>query len=245
MAEMEMIVGGRALVMGILNVTPDSFSDGGRYYSAPESVRRARNMAEEGADIIDVGGESTRPGAVPLEWGEEWRRIEPVLRELAGLKCKISVDTYHPETAARAVDLGVGMLNCVYKESVPAMLAIQERTPGVEVVVPSAWAEEDPARLAAMKDFYLDPMVGFGTTREEDVELIRSVPRLSKLGRVLVGVSRKRIVKHLTGERMVGRNLGGSVGLALWCVMNGAQCVRVHDVRETVQALKVVEALQP
>ena len=244
MAEMEMIVGGRALVMGILNVTPDSFSDGGRYYSAPEAVRRARNMAEEGADIIDVGGESTRPGSTPLEWGEEWRRIEPALKELAGLKCKISVDTYHPETAARAVDLGAGMVNCVYSESVPAMLAIQERTPGVEVVVPSAWAEEDPSRLATMKDFYLDPMVGFGTTREEDVERILSVPRLSKLGRVLMGVSRKRIVKHLTGERLVGRNLGGSVGLALWCVMNGASCVRVHDVRETVQALKVVRALQ-
>ena len=231
------------MVMGILNVTPDSFSDGGRYYSAPEAVRRARNMAEEGADIIDVGGESTRPGSTPLEWGEEWRRIEPVLKELAGLKCKISVDTYHPETAARAVDLGAGMVNCVYPESVPAMLAIQERNPGVEVVVPSAWAEEDPSRLATMKDFYLDPMVGFGTTREEDLALLGGIRRMAQKAPVLVGVSRKRIVGTLTGAEDPHDRLGGSVGAAVWCAMNGASVVRVHDVKETVQALKVVNAL--
>ena len=129
-------------VMGIVNVTPDSFSDGGKFNTPEEAIRRARNLAEEGADIIDIGGESTRPGATPISWEEEWTRIEPVLAglnsQLSTLNFQLSVDTYHPETAERAVRLGATIINCVYAEPIPEMLAILERNPDVELVVPSS-----------------------------------------------------------------------------------------------------------
>jgi dihydropteroate synthase len=230
-------------VMGIVNVTPDSFSDGGMYFRPEEAVRRALNMAEEGADIIDFGAESTRPGAEPIPWEEEWRRLEPVMQRLTprlgGAFPLVSVDTYHPETAERAVAAGAGMVNCVYAEPVPAMLDICAKG-GAELVVPASCAGLPAGGVTV----YLDPMVGFGTTREEDLELLRSVPELAKRGPVLVGASRKRIVKKLTGEKVTGKNLGGNLGIAIWCAMHGASIVRVHDVRETFQALKVVSALE-
>ena len=232
-------------VMGIVNVTPDSFSDGGRYFSPDEAIRRAMNMIEEGAGIIDIGGESTRPGSVPIGWEEEWRRIEPVLKGLSPEGSKgslpISIDTYHPETAERAVDLGAKIINCVFAEPIPVMYDICAKN-GAELVIPSTSLGSLPTERGGVP-VYLDPMIGFGTTREEDLALLRSVPELAKRGRVLVGASRKRIVKKLTGENVTGKNLGGSLGIAVWCAMNGASVVRVHDVRETVQALKVISAL--
>jgi len=237
-------------VMGIVNVTPDSFSDGGQFFKPEEAVRRARNMIEEGADIIDLGGESTRPGATPLGWEEEWKRLEPVLNELRitndALRMadvSISVDTYHVETAERALALGANIVNCVYAEPIPQMLALLEKYPEAELVLPSQYQlttnnQQLTARLI------LDPMIGFGTTREEDLDLLRSVPELAKRARVLVGASRKRIVKKLTGEKVTGKNLGGNLAIAVWCALNGASVVRVHDVRETVQALKIAAALQ-
>lgn len=230
-------------VMGIVNVTPDSFSDGGKYFAPDEAVRRALNLVEEGADILDLGGESTRPGATPLGWEEEWARLEPVIAGLlASPRCGVplSVDTYHVETAERAVALGVKIVNCVKAESVPDMVALCART-GTSLVLPATSA--DCARAAGI-DFVLDPMIGFDTTREEDLALLKSVPMLAASGRVLVGASRKRIVKKLTGEKVTGKNLGGNVGLAVWCALHGASVVRVHDVRETVQALRVVAALE-
>ena len=236
-------------VMGIVNVTPDSFSDGGRYFAPEEAVRRARNLVDEGADIIDLGGESTRPGATPIGWEEEWRRLEPVLNELstgsvpnaATGSVPISVDTYHPETAERAVAAGAKIINCVFAESVPAMFDICAKS-GVELVIPSSALGSVPNETGSVP-MYLDPMIGFGTTREEDLALLKSVPELAKMGRVLVGASRKRIVKKLTGEKVTGKNLGGNLAIAVWCAMHGASVVRVHDVRETVQALRVIEAL--
>ena len=228
-------------VMGIVNVTPDSFSDGGLYYRPEEAIRRVRNMVEEGADIIDLGGESTRPGATPIGWEEEWRRLEPVILEASKGSVPISVDTYHPETAERAVAAGARIVNCVFAESVPAMLDICAKS-GAELVIPAASLGSLPNGTGSVP-IYLDPMVGFGTTREEDLALLQSVPELAKAGRVLVGASRKRIVKKLTGEKVTGKNLGGNLAIAVWCAMHGASVVRVHDVRETVQALRVVEAL--
>ena len=239
-------------VMGIVNVTPDSFSDGGRYFTPEEAVRRARNLIEEGAAIIDFGAESTRPGATPLSWEEEWARLEPVLEGFfhgaaGGLRkspsVPVSIDTYHPETARLAIERGAKIINCVYAGPVPAMLGLLREFPGTELVMPSVgWSlAEGDARL--LPRLYLDPMVGFGTTREEDLGLLRSVPELAKKARVLVGASRKRIVKKLTGEKVTGKNLGGSLGIAVWCALHGAAAVRVHDVRETVQAIKVAEAI--
>ena len=231
-------------VMGIVNVTPDSFSDGGKFNTPEEAIRRAKNLIAEGADIVDIGGESTRPGATPLSWEEEWSRVEPVLRGLSPQilgTVPISIDTYHPETAERAVAAGADIINCVYPEFVPAMIDICAES-GKELVIPTASLGSVPKEMGTVP-IYIDPMIGFGTTREEDLELLRSVPELAKRGRVLVGASRKRIVKKLTGEKVTGKNLGGSLGIAVWCAMNGASVVRVHDVRETVQALKVIAAL--
>lgn len=240
-------------VMGIVNVTPDSFSDGGQFFKPEEAIRRAKNLVADGADIIDLGGESTRPGATPIDWEEEWVRIEPVLAGLMSsvsrLKSfKISVDTYHPETAERAIRAGADIINCVYPEPVAEMLKLLEGNE-VELVVPYRIGDEDfrreteDARIVGR--LYLDPMIGFGTTREKDIELLRSVPELAKRGRVLIGASRKRIVKKLVGEKSaVGKSIGGNVAIAVWAAMNGASVVRVHDVKETVQALKVIERLR-
>ena len=239
-------------VMGIVNVTPDSFSDGGQFFRPEEAVRRAKNLIAEGADIIDLGGESTRPGATPIPWEEEWSRIEPVLAQLTAnsqrLTARISVDTYHPETAKRAIAAGVRIINCVRPEPVPEMLKLIEGN-DVELVVPYRPGDEDFRRetedASIASRLYLDPMIGFGTTREEDLGLLLSIPELAKRGRVLVGASRKRIVKKLVGEKgSVGKNIGGNVAIAVWAAQNGASVVRVHDVKETVQALRVIESLK-
>ena len=240
-------------VMGIVNVTPDSFSDGGQFFRPEEAIRRAKNLIAEGADIIDLGGESTRPGATPIGWEEEWSRIEPVLTGLTSsvsrLKSfKISIDTYHPETAKRAIEAGVNIINCVYVEPIQEMVKLLEGN-DVELVVPWRLGDEDIRQKTEDENIanrlYFDPMIGFNTTREEDLALLRSIPELAKKGRVLVGASRKRIVKKLVGEKgAVGKNIGGNVAIAVWAAMNGASVVRVHDVKETVQALRVVECLK-
>ena len=253
-------------VMGIVNVTPDSFSDGGQFFKPEEAIRRAMNLIADGADIIDLGGESTRPGATPIGWEEEWARIEPVLADLAGARRPrpmdgdglgerasrplISVDTYHPETAERAIKAGANIINCVYAEPIPEMTrVIHDAARDVELVVPYRLGGEDfrleTEDASLVGRLYLDPMIGFGTTREEDIELLRSIPDLAKRGRVLIGASRKRIVKKLVGEKSaVGKNIGGNVAIAVWAAMQGASVVRVHDVKETVQALRVMEQLR-
>ncbi len=238
-------------VMGIVNVTPDSFSDGGRYFSPEEAARRARNAIAEGAEIVDFGAESTRPGATPISWEEEWSRLEPALRlhfadraACGGRRAAVSVDTYHPETAERAARMGADMINCVRAESVPAMVGLMGDFAGLELVMPASCADAYCGDCGVMARAYLDPMIGFGTTREEDLALIRAIGELSARGRVLVGASRKRIVQRLTGEKLVGRNVGGSLGIAVWCALHGASVVRVHDVRETCQALKVIDAIR-
>ena len=240
-------------VMGIVNVTPDSFSDGGKFNTPEEAIRRAKNLVEEGADIIDIGGESTRPGATPISWEEEWARIEPVLKGLnsqfSTLNFQLSVDTYHPETAERAVAAGATIVNCVYPEPVEAMLELLASNSGVELVIPSKLIDSKLSPLNSQLStfnsrLYLDPMIGFGTTREEDLEILQTIPELAKKGRVLIGASRKRIVKRLTGEKVPGKDLAGNLTIALWAAMNGASVVRVHDVRETVQSLKVLAALK-
>lgn len=234
-------------IMGIVNVTPDSFSDGGQYFRPEEAIRRAKNVIADGATIVDLGGESTRPGATPLDWESEWLRLESVIAGLSGLQTTLSVDTYHPETAAKAVAAGVKIVNCVYAEFIPEMLEILKSSPGTELVLPaSAFKALSAADRESFVDrFYIDPMIGFGTTREEDLELLKSIGELTKLGRVLVGASRKRIVKKLTGINATGKLTGGNVAIALWSALQGASIVRVHEVFPTVQALKVLSSLAP
>ena len=237
-------------VMGIVNITPDSFSDGGKFYQPEEAVRRIKNLIAEGADIIDIGAESTRPGATPLDWRDEWARLEIVLRLISGSvpisisgSVPISIDTYHPETAERALALGAKIINCVYEHPVLDMLKICQKN-GAELIFPAKSLGSVPTELLGSVPTYIDPMIGFGTTREEDVELLKSLPQLARQGRVLVGASRKRIVKKLVGAKTPGKDIAGNLAIALFAAMNGASAVRVHDVKETVQALRVFKALQ-
>ena len=224
-------------VMGIVNVTPDSFSDGGLYLRPGDAVAHARALVKDGADVIDVGAESTRPGHRPLPAAAEWAHLAPVLRqmlrELPGVP--LSVDTYHAETARRALDAGAAAINCVFTPSAE-MWSLVEAS-GCGFVVPA----KDYRPLGAQ--VLQDPMVGFDTTREEDIAILGSIRRLVARGPVLVGASRKRVIGALSGEADPVKRLGGSVGAAVWCAMCGASVVRVHDVKETKEALAVVGAL--
>ena len=224
-------------VMGIVNVTPDSFSDGGLYLRPGDAVSHARALVRDGADVIDVGAESTRPGHRPLPAAAEWARLAPVLRQLLRElpDVPVSVDTYHAETARRALDAGVAAINCVYAPDAEMWSLVEES--GCGFVVPAK--DYRPVGAQVLQD----PMVGFGTTREEDVAILGSLRALAARGPVLVGVSRKRVIGALSGEGEPARRLGGSVGAAVWCAMCGASVVRVHDVKETKEALAVVNAL--
>lgn len=245
--------------MGIVNITPDSFSDGVRCLRTEAALSRARALAREGADILDLGAESTRPGATPISWQAEWARLEPVLRVVVREQptMPISIDTYHPETAERALSIGAAILNCVYAKSVPAMLELAHKT-HCGLVLPASVLFDNrpptadsasplsslhPSLSALHSQLVIDPMIGFGTTREEDVAILGGIRRLAQNGPVLVGVSRKRVIGALTGADDPHDRLGGSVGAAVWCAMNGASVLRVHDVKETKQALLVAEAL--
>lgn len=238
----------RARVMGIVNVTPDSFADGVRCLRTEAAVSRARTLVKDGADIIDLGAESTRPGATPVAWRVEWARLKPVLhilsRELG--QTPISVDTYHPETARLALEEGASIVNCVYPASAKKLLWLAQDAECGLVLPCRGEAEFKALGLSSPADetrVLIDPMIGFGTTREEDMSLLGGLRRLARLAPVLVGVSRKRVIGTMTGANSPADRLGGSVGAAVWCAMNGASVVRAHDVKETRQALDVARLL--
>lgn len=261
----------RPLVMGILNVTPDSFSDGGRYVGEDAALARAERMVEEGVDIIDVGGESTRPGAVPVGEEEELARVVPVVERVASLGVPVSVDTMKPGVARAAVAAGAGIVNDVSGLRDGEMIAAVRDTGAAAVVMhmrgrPATMQAEVTAssygdvvadvmwflegRLAAAEAagvprerIIVDPGLGFGKTPEHNLELLRRCRELRGLGRpVLVGASRKGFIGRLTGTDGPGR-LGGSIAAAAVAVANGARVVRVHDVRETAQALRMLSAV--
>lgn len=256
--------------MGILNVTPDSFSDGGLFVTLDAARRRALQMAEEGAAIIDVGGESTRPGAAPVPVAEERRRVVPVVEALAReLAIPISVDTSHPDVIRAAADAGAGLINDVralrqpgaleaaVTTGLPACLmhmrgepTTMQRAPRYEDVVAEvqAFLAERLARCQAAgvaeERLLVDPGFGFGKDLSHNLTLLAGLPALVELGRpVVVGLSRKSTIKALTDGSADGR-LFGSVAAAVLAVERGAQIVRVHDVSATVQALRVVHALR-
>ena len=260
----------RTRVMGIVNVTPDSFSDGGDHASTDAAVAHALKLAAEGADLLDVGGESTRPGAqeVPLE--EELRRVVPVIERLArqtGLP--ISVDTCKPEVMRAAVQAGAGMINDVCALRREGALDTAAAL-GVPVVLMHMLGEprsmqEDPryddvvaqvhrflaerifaAELAGIpkKHLVADPGFGFGKTTAHNLELLAGLERLAELGvPVLAGLSRKRSIGELTGRQAPAERVAGSVAAHLLAAQRGARIVRVHDVAATVDALKVWEAV--
>jgi dihydropteroate synthase len=255
--------------MGVLNVTPDSFSDGGRFVDLERAVARGVEMVAEGAAIIDIGGESTRPGAEPVDAVEEIRRVLPVVERLrAATAAVISVDTSKPEVMRAAAAAGVGMINDVRALSeVGALQAAagtecavclmhmkgeprtMQRAPVYVDVVEEVKAFLDErvgaCRAAGVGQdrIVIDPGFGFGKTLEHNLQLLRHLRELGNEYPILAGLSRKSMVGHLTG-RPADQRVHGSVALAVMAVVNGARIVRVHDVAATVDAIKTVVAVQ-
>lgn len=259
----------RVAIMGILNVTPDSFSDGGLFLSRDQALAQAVRMVEEGADIIDVGGESTRPGAQPVSTQEELDRVIPVIEVLAqGIAVPISIDTSKPEVMRMAVAAGAGFINDVYAlraegaisaaaslkvpvclmhmQGKPRTMQADPRYADVVHDVSRFLRERIDACVAAgisMDQIVIDPGFGFGKTLAHNMELLRHMDSLRQLGApVLVGLSRKSMIEKVLGLP-VGERLYASLALALAAVQNGARIVRVHDVRATRDAIRMYEAV--
>ncbi|HEX2334509.1 MAG TPA: dihydropteroate synthase [Burkholderiales bacterium] len=249
--------------MGVVNVTPDSFSDGGRFLDASAAVVHARRLAGEGADILDIGGESTRPGAAPVSEEEELQRILPVLRALRDLP--VSVDTRRPSVMRAALEMGASMINDVNALSAPGALeavagsdcgvclmhkkgepATMQRDPHYEDVVREVRDFLDRRIGAAMaagiapERVVVDPGFGFGKTASHNLALLKHLRELSEFP-LLVGLSRKSTVGKITG-RPVEERLAGSLAMALLALQNGAAILRVHDVKETKDVVAVWQA---
>ena len=258
----------RPLVMGILNVTPDSFSDGGRFQSLEFAVSRAEEMISEGVDLIDIGGESTRPGSPPVALDEELRRVIPAVYALRDLGKPLSVDTYKPEVMREAILAGADMINDINAFRAPGALdavvdsdcglcvmhmqrspeTMQQNPEYTDVVmdVISFLRERIDAMVAAgieRNRICVDPGFGFGKTVEHNFALLRNIGKIQQeLGLpVLAGLSRKSMIGTVTGKPLEQR-MAGSLAGALAAVAHGARIVRVHDVAETVDALKVWQA---
>jgi dihydropteroate synthase len=259
------------LVMGIVNVTPDSFSDGGRFADSASAAAAGSAMAEEGAAIVDVGGESTRPGAKPVWPGDESERVVPVIRQLAGGGAAVSIDTRNSEVMTAALAAGARLVNdvsalthdprsaeVVAAAGVPVVLMHHQGSPETMQEAPRyddvlvevyLWLEE---RIAAAQGagierskILVDPGFGFGKTVAHNLELMNGLALFHSLGCPLVlGASRKRTIGALSGEAPADQRLGGSIALALKAAEQGAHILRVHDVFETVQALKVWRGLR-
>ena len=263
---------GHTLIMGVLNVTPDSFSDGGRYHYDPAvAIAHGRQMSLEGAHLIDVGGESTRPGAAAVTPSEELGRVRPVVSALAhyfGLP--VSVDTRHAEVAREAIAAGASVINDISGFSDPAMVEVaagceaglvvmhmrgepgsMQHAPvyGDVVAEVVGYLGDRAAYLesvgVAPERIMLDPGIGFGKTLEHNLALLRALPQISELGYpVLVGVSRKSMLGALLDEPDPLKRLEGSLAVAAWAATHGAAAVRVHDVAETARVLRTWDALE-
>jgi dihydropteroate synthase len=264
-------LGRRTLVMGVLNVTPDSFSDGGAFLSPERALAHAERMAAEGADLIDIGGESTRPGADPVPVREELQRVIPVIERVAkSVSIPISIDTSKAEVARQALLAGASMINDITAlRGDPGMAGVAAAT-GAPVVLmhmrgdprtmqarPSYHSLIDDIgrffgdRLAALEKagirterVILDPGLGFGKTVEHNLEIIRSLDRFSRFGRpLLVGPSRKSFVGKVL-ELPVAERLEGTAAAVTAAVLNGAAVVRVHDVREMVRVVRMADSIK-
>jgi dihydropteroate synthase len=261
---------GQPQVMGILNLTPDSFSDGGRFVARDAALCHAEQMVEQGAAIIDIGGESTRPGAQPVSVEEELERVVPVVEALAGeIAVPISVDTLKPAVMREAVDAGAGLINDVMALQAPGAIETVAEL-GVPVCLmhmqgePRTMQQEPHYQdvVAEVYDFLaervaaceaggirrdrllLDPGFGFGKALDHNLSLLKHLRSLGSFGLpLLVGISRKSMIGALLGGASVDQRVGGSVSAAVVAVMQGATIIRAHDVRQTVEALKVAAAV--
>ena len=266
----EIVCGQKTLIMGILNVTPDSFSDGGKFIDPEQAVERGLQMVAEGADIIDIGGESTRPGSKPVSASEEIARTVPIIQKLrAETGALISIDTRNAETARAAVAAGADIINDISALADPGMAAVAAETGAGLVLMHMLGTPEtmqnDPhygdvvaevrsfleertafaiARGVAPEQIALDPGIGFGKTNEHNLALLRGIPALAAAGRpVLIGASRKGFIGRLTGCAPADR-LAGSLAVAAFSILRGAQILRVHDVKESCDAARLVDTLR-
>ena len=260
----------RPLVMGILNITPDSFSDGGQYLDFNAALKRAEKMIEEGADIIDIGGESTRPGSDTVSADEELKRITPIIKTLKkNSNIVISVDTYKPKVMEQVIDMGVAMINDVFalqqqgaidiikKSNVGLCLMHMQGTPKTMQLNPTyqdvvnevkSFLDERTNSLIAegidSERIILDPGFGFGKTFEHNITLLQNLESFQSLKfPLLVGLSRKSFIrKILSGDH--DDHLSGSSSAAILSILKGAKIVRVHDVKETQSAIKIMQTAQ-
>ena len=256
--------GTRPVIMGIVNVTPDSFSDGGLFATREAALAQAKKLVSEGADIVDVGAESTRPGHTPLTADEEWARLAPLLAALvADAGAPVSIDTYKAETARRALALGVCLVNDVWglqrdlkmaptiAEAGAAVVIMHNRettAPEIDIVADMKQffaLSLDIARRAGVPEHHilLDPGIGFGKSREQNYEALRAIPELLALGfPLLIGVSRKSLFKDL-GDGLIQGRLVGTLAANLLAARAGAQVFRVHDAAEHRAAFEVLRVL--
>lgn len=259
-------IGSRPVIMGILNLTPDSFSDGGRFQTADAAISHARRMAADGCDIVDVGGESTRPDAIAVSETDELRRIEPILAELARmLDTPLSIDTYKAKVATRAVALGAVLINDVWGlQKDPAMAdAVAEAEAALVIMHNRAKKDETLDIMSDIRRFFdrslalaekagvpreriiLDPGIAFGKTARQNLDAIAGIPNLRHYGLpILVGVSRKSFLGSLL-EPGGDASLAGTIAANLAAAANGAAIFRVHDVAEHVAAFQVFDRVRP
>jgi dihydropteroate synthase len=268
-AGLQATVGAKTLVMGVLNVTPDSFFDGGAWCDAEIAQRHAVRMAEEGADILDIGGESSRPGADRVTSAEEWRRIGPVLEALRDNPTPLSVDTYHAETARRALDHGVAMINDITAlRGDPGMAAViadagcpcvlmhmqgmpdtMQDAPRYDDVVDDVVSFFEERLTTATKagitesDIWIDPGFGFGKTPKHNLTLLRRLGEFTRLGRpILIGTSNKSTIGAVL-DAPVDDRLEGTAATVALAIANGADAVRVHDVRAMARVARMTDAV--
>ena len=264
-------LGRRTLVMGVVNVTLDSFSDGGLFADPRDAVAHAARLIDEGSDILDVGGESTRPGSDPVAIDEELARVLPVIEGIRSARpdAVISIDTRHPDVAAKAIEGGASIVNDVTAGRDPAMFPVaRESDTGMilmHMLGEPKTMQDDPRYDDVVSDIHeylrerveaavfagipadhlaVDPGIGFGKSLDHNLALLRSIEEFMDLdAALLVGASRKRFLGTLTGTDDPTDRLEASRAVAAWCAAHGADVVRVHDVRETVRALAVVDAI--
>ena len=258
------------VIMGILNITPDSFSDGGDVMDAAQAIEAGQRMIAEGAGILDIGGESTRPGAAPVPPGEEQRRVLPVIAALAGHGVPLSVDTRNAGTMAAALDAGADIINdvtalshdpaaalLVARHGCPVVLMHMRGTPATMMAhatygdVAAEVMAELAARIGAAEaagvarsHIAIDPGIGFAKTDEHNITVLQRLPILLGLGcRIVVGVSRKRLIGQLSGVEDAKQRVAGSIAAGLYALAQGATILRVHDVAATVQAVRTWQRL--
>ncbi len=260
----------KTLVMGVLNVTPDSFSDGGKFLKPGDAVAQAVQMAEDGADIIDIGGESTKPGAVAVPAAEELRRVIPVIRKIVKkINLPVSIDTYKSEVAEAALSEGASIVNDIsgfrfdrkiakiaarYKAGAVLMHILgtprdMQSKPAYRNIIKeiSVYLKESAGislRAGVKKEsILLDPGIGFGKTIEHNLLLIKKLGEIKRLGYpVLMGPSRKSFIGKIL-NLPAGERLEGTLAAVCACVLNGASVVRVHDVKETARAVRIIDAI--